>query len=155
MKQRRPAYPLWALLTAFFVLAVSHFSYAGLGGDVSSVQADSVHMKGALRIVGAQMFTVHEIRTAEGTSVREYVNASGKVFGVAWNGPLLPDMQQLLGDYFDQAVQAAKASRTNHKTLNINEPGLVVQSGGHMRSFTGRAYLPDMVPAGMNLESVR
>jgi len=131
-------------------------AFAALGGDVSSVQADSVHMKGALRIMNAQAYTVHEIRAESGMVVREFVNASGKVFAVAFQGPHVPNWQQLLGDYFPQFRQAVQGNRAmNHRVVSIQEPGLVVQAGGHMRSYSGRAYLPDAIPSGVSADSVR
>ena len=39
--------------------------------------------------------------------------------------------------------------------LLIQEPGLVVQSGGHMRAYFGRAYIPDQVPQGVNIEEIK
>jgi hypothetical protein len=32
---------------------------------------------------------------------------------------------------------------------------LVVQSGGHMRGYFGRAYAPDMVPQGVNPDALQ
>jgi hypothetical protein len=32
---------------------------------------------------------------------------------------------------------------------------LVVHSGGRMRAFSGKAYLPDAVPAGVQSEEIR
>jgi hypothetical protein len=91
--------------------------------------------------------------------VREYVNPSGTVFAVAWDGPWIPDLRQVLGDHFDR-YQAAMQSRqhgarTGRGGVVIDEPGLVVQMSGHPRAFTGRAYLPALLPAGVQLESIR
>jgi DNA-binding IclR family transcriptional regulator len=133
-------------------------AFAGLGQDVSSVQADQLHMQGSLRITQSQAYTVHEIRSATGTVVREYVSASGKVFAVAWQGPWLPDMRQVLATYFDQYQQAARTqfnSNAGRRPLLIQQPGLVVQSGGHMRSFAGRAYIPEMLPQAVSVEEIR
>ena len=53
-----------------------------------------------MRVTSSDTYTVHEMRASTGTTVREYVSASGKVFGVAWEGPTLPDLRQVLGVYF-------------------------------------------------------
>jgi hypothetical protein len=130
---------------------------AALGGDVSSVQEDQAQMKGTLKTTEAQAYTVHEI-TAAGNTVKEYVSPAGKVFAITWRGQFIPNMQQLLGTYFDQYAQAAKAQRESHpghRPLNIQQPGLVVQNGGHMRSYVGRAYVPDMVPQGVNVDALQ
>jgi hypothetical protein len=91
-------------------------------------------------------------------TVREFVSSAGKVFAVAWQGPIHPDLQQLLGTYYEQytqAVQAQRATRKGRGPLLIQEPGLVVQVSGHMRAFVGRAYVPQMMPAGVKVEDIR
>ena len=133
-------------------------AFAALGGSVTSVDADRVHVQGALmRIVRNDAYALHEIRSASGTMIREYVNSSGMVFAVAWEGPWLPDLRQVLGDHFDryQAARTRQRARTGRGALVIDEPGLVVQMSGHPRAFTGRAYLPALLPPGIQLESIR
>jgi len=112
-------------------------------------------MKGALRISHAQAYDLHEIQAPFGTVVREYVSpASKKVFAVTWQGPRIPNLRQLLGAYFDQFARAAQARR-GHGPLNVQLPGLVVQSAGHQRAFAGRAYLPQELPQGVRAEELR
>ncbi|MFZ3367078.1 MAG: DUF2844 domain-containing protein [Candidatus Sulfotelmatobacter sp.] len=143
------------------VLAIVSFglpAWAALGGDIASVQADQLHMQGSLRATTAASYTVHEIQGATGAVVREYVSSAGKVFAVAWQGPWPPDMRQLLGSYFEQYRQAAKAQsrvRIGRRPLMIQQPGLVVQIGGHPRSFAGRAYVPEMLPSGVRVEEIQ
>ena len=98
-------------------------------------------------------YTLFEIQTPSGTAVREYVSSSGMVFAVAWEGPSLPDLRQLLGGFFAQYVQAANTGGTG--TRVIEQPGLVVYAGGHMRAFRGRALATDLIPAAFGLEEIR
>jgi len=133
-------------------------AWAALGGSAATVQADRAHMQGTLRTVAMQSYAVHEIQGSSGTVVREYVSSAGIVFAITWHGPWPPDMQQLLGSYFEQYVQAANAqgaSRLGRRPLLIEQPGLVVQFGGHPRSFAGRAYLPPMLPEGVRAEDIQ
>jgi hypothetical protein len=83
--------------------------------------------------------------------VREFAGSDGKVFAVAWSGPTVPNLRQTLGQYFDSYVTAAKAPHSGHHHLQIRESNLVVQAGGHMRSFSGLAYLPQAVPSGVSV----
>ena len=125
---------------------------------MTSVEADRAKMQGSLRTSSSDLYTVHEIRTSTGVAVREYASPAGKVFAVAWQGPFLPDLHQLLGAYFDQYTQAAQAQRAlrhGRGPLLIQQPGLVVQSAGHLRAFLGKAYLPQMLPAGLHAEDIR
>jgi hypothetical protein len=132
--------------------------WAALGGDAATVQADQVHLQGSLRTIAAQEYSVQEIQSASGTTVREYVTSSGKVFAVAWQGPWPPDLRQLLGSYFDPYIKAARAqnsSRIGRRPLAINQAGLVVQIEGHPRAYAGRAYVPDLLPSSMQVEAIR
>jgi hypothetical protein len=99
--------------------------------------------------------TVHEIQTPSGTIVREYVSSAGTVFAVAWQGPVMPDLRQALGIYFDRYIKAVSGEHAGHRRRAIREPDLVVQSNGHMRSFSGRAYLPQLLPQGVSVEEIR
>ena len=143
---------------ALLMLTLPLPALAALGGDVASVQEDQAQMKGTLKTTEAEAYTVHEISASANTVVKEYVSPAGKVFAITWHGQFIPNMQQLLGTYFDQYAQAAKAQRESHpghRPLNIQQPGLVFQNGGHMRSYVGRAYVPDMVPQGVNVDALQ
>lgn len=141
-----------------FILGTTLPVWAVLGGDAASIEADQVHMQGTRRTTVAQAFTVHEIQAASGVTVREYVAPSGQVFAVVWQGPWLPDLRQLLGKYFDRYVEGQRVQNVSlmgRRPLQIEQPGLVVQSGGHPRSFEGRAYVPELLPAGVGLDAIR
>ena len=146
-----------SVLSATMLISVLP-AFAGLGEAASSVQDDQAHMYGTLRTTQTQAYTVSEIQSPTGVTVREYISPSGKIFGVAWQGPWPPDMRQILASYFDQYQQAAQSQIRSHagrRPLMIEQPGLVVQAGGHMRSFAGRAYIPEMLPQGVSAEEVR
>jgi len=130
---------------------------AALGGDVSSVQSDALHLQGTLRVTPNALYALHEIETPTGIQVREYVSPAGKVFAVAWQGPWRPDLHQLLGSYFVPFQQAARASkqRPGRAPLSIHQANLFVEHSGQMRFFRGRAYLSDEFPAGVKAESIR
>ncbi len=146
----------WRAALMAVLLALALPAWAALGEQQTSIQADQAHMRAALRIINAGTHTVHELQAPNGPTVREYVSASGKVFAIAWQGPSHPDFRQLLGSYYDQFQQALEQrERRGHGPVNIQLPGLVFQSGGHMGALSGRAYLPDQLPAGLRAESIR
>jgi len=139
-----------------FLLLLSLPSYASLGGRVDSIEADRAAMKGSVQARQGAVYSVHEIQAAR-TTVREYVSSDGTVFAVAWHGQFAPDLQQLLGTYFDQyaaGVKAQKASYVGRRPLNLELPGLVVQRRGHVRAESGRAYIPERVPLGVKAEEL-
>jgi hypothetical protein len=128
---------------------------ATLGEDVTSVRADQTQMEATLQITSAAKFAVHEIHLPSGTVVKEYVSPAGMVFAVSWQGPTLPDLQQVLGRYFEQYAGAVRSQKTGPGPRGTQGPGLVVQSGGHMRAFFGRAYVPQMLPRGVLAEEIQ
>jgi hypothetical protein len=140
-----------AILAAFAAAP----ALAALGGGVDSVQSDVVHMKGTVRAAPATGYTVHEITTSYGTTLREFAGADGVVFALAWNGPVYPDLQQVLGSYYSQFAQAASTTRTSHRHLDIEQPGLVVQNSGRLRAFSGRAWLPALLPQNFSVGDIR
>ena len=106
----------------------------------------------------AASYSVRSTTYSSGTRVREYVGADGNVFGIAWNGPRMPDLQALLGNYFPQyasGVQALKALRPGRGPVAVEQPDLVVHSGGHMGSFFGQAWLPSALPTGVTGSDVK
>jgi Protein of unknown function (DUF2844) len=163
--QAEIAVPLWRSIWATLAMGIALLTMAdpspalgALGGDVTSVESDRAKMEASLRTTSKQLYTIHEIQAPNNVVVREFVSPAGKVFGVAWQGPSRPDMRQLLGAYFDQFNEAAKnqqAQRVGRGPLIIQQPGFVLQMGGHARSFSGRAYIPQMVPAGVQIEELR
>jgi hypothetical protein len=113
-------------------------------------------MRAALRVSrNDASYTVHELTAPTGTTVREYVSPAGKVFGVAWRGPYLPDFRQILGDYFAPVMQAPRKQRQGRGPLEIRQPNVVFQSSGHMRAFFGRAYVPDLLPKGVSADIIQ
>ncbi|SAI04830.1 Protein of uncharacterised function (DUF2844) [Bordetella ansorpii] len=105
-------------------------------------------------------FNVIQTLLPSGTTVREYVTPSGTVFGIVWDGPDMPPLNTLLGAYFPtyrQALDARRAARRGGAPgpVQVEEAGLTVQSGGHMGSFIGRAYLTDSIPSGVTAADIR
>ena len=119
------------------------------------MQNDQLHIQATLHTTQMPAYALHELRTASGQTVHEYVTGSGRVFAVAWHGPFHPDLKQLLGSHFEEYRQALQQRAAARGPATVQLPGLVVQLGGHMRDFVGRAYLPDELPPGVRAEELR
>lgn len=130
---------------------------AALGGNASSIVSDKTHMRAQLRATASNGYSVHALQTDVGIHVREYVSAQGKVFAVAWDGPNLPDLTQLLGEYFPafQAAMTERRSRGVRGPVALQQNDLVVESNGHMRAYFGRAYVPSLLPPQVSIEEIQ
>lgn len=139
------------------LLAFSVAARASLGGSVTSVEVDRAQMNARVQVMQHDAYDVHQIQTSGGTVIDEYVSPQGKVFAVAWRGQFPPPMQQILGTYFQQysAALQARPKMYGHHPVDIEQQGLVVQAGGHMRDHFGRAYLPALVPQGMSISQIQ
>jgi hypothetical protein len=131
-------------------------AWAVLGEYESSVGLDQKYMRGEDRVISAQGYRLHQITSPNGAVVTEYVTPEGKVFGVSWRAPVIPNLEKLLGSYITPVQQAAQAqTRRRGGPFIVRASDLVFVSGGHMRAFHGSAYVPSLLPKNVSAEVVR
>jgi hypothetical protein len=130
---------------------------AALGGDAASVVSDANEMRGVVHAELLQQYDIHEITADSGIRVREFLSRDGVVFAVTWSGPMVPDLQRLLGTNFAEYTRALAALKQPglHRSLRVASSSLVVESGGHLRAYSGRAYLPALIPSGTSAADFR
>ena len=145
----------FAALAGCCTFAASGAAQAALGGRYASIAADQAQLHASIKMTAHSAYEVHELTLASGTTVREYVAASGIVFAVAWTGPSLPNLQQTLGTYFADYRSAAQSRRGGRNHLSLERSDLSIEAGGHMRAFFGRAVLVQAVPAGVSSNELR
>lgn len=139
-------------LAALIAALLPHVASATLGQPEITVQTDVAQAHAAIKSSEDRTgYRVHEIQLPSGTVMREFVAPNGTVFAVAWQGPTRPDLRQVLGQYFDAFASVARTKLTDRRHLQIQQGDLVLQSGGHMRALSGRAYLQSAIPSGVNL----
>lgn len=149
-----------ALAMVLLYLAAIPPTWAALGQPATSVERDRVMMKGQ-RQSGTGTGTGYSIETitVAGIKIKEYVSSDGIVFAVAWRGTGAPDLQLLLGDYFEEYREGLTAARNrelrSRKPLMLKTSRLVVERGGHSRSLWGRAFLPAALPPGLASEDIQ
>lgn len=131
---------------------VASSSWAALGGNVDSVQSDQQVFGASGTSQPISGATLHTQTLPNGTVVRQYVDPTGTVFAVGWDGPVQPDFQRLLGTHFSTYQDAQRQQR---RGVQWRSNALVLESGGMMRAFVGRAYLPDKLPASLSPQDLR
>ena len=124
---------------------------ATLGGDLTSVSTNTQVLGAKRQMQKVAAGERHELTLPSGIVVHEYVSPSGAVYAVTWRGPRKPDLRELLGPYFAQL--SSRASKGGHHQMNLEGTDFVVQSMGHRHSFTGRAWVPSLVPAGVKVDA--
>jgi hypothetical protein len=142
-----------ALGVAVLIAALlPHVASATLGEPEITVQTDVAQAHASIKSSEDRTgYRVHEIQLPSGTVMREFVAPNGNVFAVAWQGPTRPDLRQALGQYFGAFASAPRSKLSDRRHVQIQQGDLVLQSGGHMRALSGRAYLQSAIPSGVNL----
>jgi hypothetical protein len=141
-------------LVAACVLLCAVQSFAALGDDVSSVDADRAHLNASVRVLTSQRYSIHEMQVPTGATLRQYVSPAGRVFAVSWQG-FAPDLQQLLGEHFNDYMAAASQVLRRGRGVHVETGDLVLDSGGHMRYVVGRAFLRSQLPSGVSSDELR
>jgi hypothetical protein len=147
-------------MTIMLAVCVSMWLSAGrawavLGEPAASVFDDQQRLHAQLETVAHDDYVVQHLGAADGTVVREYVAPTGLVFGVAWHGPKVPDLTHLLGAYFPLYQAALPAPVLRRAPVIVHTEELVVEMFGHIRAFSGRAYLPNVVPRTLAPEVIQ
>jgi hypothetical protein len=141
-----------ALSAVTLLLSIS--AMAELGGTLSTVQADQHRMSATRQVRQSAAYSVHEMRTATNSVIREYVSPQGKVFAVRYEGQFLGEANSLLAGYATPIGTAIKTTRSGlHRggPVHVSLPGVEYHATGHMRSYVVYAVLTDSVPQGVNL----
>lgn len=154
---RRPA------VYALTLLGLAAPAHARLGGPIAEVASEGSPLPQTLRQTlrvgtatasaaagGAVAVQTQTVQTDTGVSVTEYANAAGTVFALTWSGPVMPDLQQLFGDYFAQFRAAPAPAAPSLNARSVRGVDLRVRIGGHMRAFYGVAWVPSLLPAGFD-----
>jgi hypothetical protein len=132
-------------------------AWAGLGEGQESIDTASVRMSTRHSVARAQQYTLHELKSADGSRVQQFVTGNGRVFAVRWNTLYKPDLSSLLGTSFeDYKVAANKAAQRGGIQHQFRHEGndLVVQSTGHLQVFSGYAYRQSLLPKGVRPSSL-
>ncbi len=129
---------------------------AALGEQEASVEADgkALAMRRQAPTARGGGVAVHELRGPT-QAVREFADANGTVFAVAWSGTAAPDLPRLLGAYHPEYRDAASRRPALRGPRRVESANVVVETWGRGRALHGRAWVPSLVPPGANLDDVQ
>ncbi len=139
------------------LFATTRHVHAALGESILSVEKDREALSavpGASEI--RKGYTVQEL-DSDSTTIREYVSGSGVIFAVAWNGLVRPDLTQLLGSYASEYQRTLEETprEPGRRRFLVKTNDVVVEQWGHMRNLQGRAYVPALIPPGVEIDEIK
>ncbi|MGA3247579.1 MAG: DUF2844 domain-containing protein [Paraburkholderia sp.] len=138
-----------ALSATLTVLLPVTNACAALGGTMATTPGEANAAPVTLLNGAVQMRSRVD---AGGTTVNEYASSTGQIFAYSWQGPTMPDLPALLGAYnasYRAGAAAGFAATQDLHASRVARSDVVVESGGQMRSYVGRAWLPGALPAGV------
>lgn len=151
-----------AYATALIAGLAMPYAHAELGGAPMSLSAADHAAK--VRVIrpanraadgltaNPAAYIIRESTLGSGTVIREYTSGDGIVFGIAWQGPTVPDLASVFGGYlrdYSAGVEAAHALRGWRTPVSVSTSNVVIKTGGHMGTFSGQAWLPPALPSGL------
>lgn len=144
-----------AFALALLIACASKPASATLGGSVTSVIRHHAAWKMAHSVRAMQKYSVHQGRTPSGSVLREYVNPSGKVFAVVWDGESDLQWSDLLGEYTDRYFAAARTSRKGLHLVTANDGAFQCAVFRSTRVWMGHAVLTSAMPIGVTDAELR
>lgn len=148
---------IFILTLILFQIATIDASWAALGDSEADIGRDQpkLHVN-RMRQTTAKLYSVREL-VSDMHTVKEFIGKDGVVFAVSWQGNILPDLQTLLGVYYDQfeVIDEARPRMITRRPVTIRTDQVVVVKAGRMRDIHGFAYLPSRLPAGVQLEELK
>ncbi len=143
--------------TLALLLALSTQASATLGEPESSVAADAQDIPSSqVTAPGSGPERFYEIASGL-ADVREYVNSSGVVYALTWNGRGHPHLKSILGSYYKEykaARDKGEAQEMGRSSLTTTA-NVVVKLSGLRNHMGGRAYVPALVPTGVKAEALK
>ncbi|MGJ7499728.1 DUF2844 domain-containing protein [Variovorax sp. ZT5P49] len=110
---------------------------------------------GSATAEAAASWSMREVTLPDGLIQREYLTTDGTVFAVAWRGSHRPELSVLLGTRYAtqmsrNARELRQQGRGSHGTTSQADETFAVHASAHQRSSTGVAWLPRMLPPGLD-----
>ena len=150
-------WPRWlAIHGAALLIAPS--AQAVLGAAQDTVQADQLRFQGRHHQHSQWPMTVHDISLPDGSGIRQFVNPAGQVFAVSWHTRLKPDLAALLGAHYpgpDALAGTPQGIASARQRRSMRRSYLVLHQGGRVGAFAGLAYVPALVPQGVDADALR
>jgi Protein of unknown function (DUF2844) len=137
-------------------VSLAHSCHAELGArptEPLSAGLNLTHLE--LKTIN-DLYNVQEITLDGGTQVREYLNTSGQVFGVTWQGPFKPDLNLFLGERaLKQLRSEAVTKMVDHHHTSLHTRDLIIISRGMGRQFSGKALAPLLAPSSVGIDQIQ
>ena len=127
---------------------------AALGKSISSVWADGrvIEATHVLNLPGP-LVSETTVLTSFGVKAREFSGPSGRIFAMTWSTHGMPYIKDLYAGYFPGYLAWIHAHPQPGyvPALSVQTQDLRAHMEGHMGDWFGSAYVPALIPPGVDL----
>lgn len=118
----------------------------------SSQKRVSKAARGSSALVQSQSTAVDNTLT-----FKEFVDSTGLVYAVRWQGSHPPDLNALLGQYFPEYKMALLSTpfRAPRRGVTASSNNLQISQFGHPGALVGIIYLRNSLPVGVQPEDLK
>ncbi len=142
---------------AFCALApIASVARADIDGDESSVEKDRAHFGAHKKLRKNLKYNVYDLESDRHT-VHEFVDLTGRVFAITWQGAMPPNLPTLLGNHHGEFLAKRVTTPKTRGQRNfqiITTSKIQVVQAGHMGHWTGSVYLIGRLPPGLTLDQL-
>lgn len=130
-------------------------SNSSLQAKVSAQSTSNMKTSTKTSSLGAS-YTVREMNDGVRT-IQEYVDASGVVFAIRWEGNGLPKFSNIFGQYYSKykAALSAKSGARNLRFATFTAGDMIYSNFSFNGVMKGVAYVPKLFPSGLAIEDIQ
>jgi hypothetical protein len=99
---------------------------------------------------------VHELKNGR-HEIRQFADANGRIYAVAWSGAGHPDLSVVLGSFYAEYEQARaqRGANTGSRSSRYETANLVITLSAAPRSSIGLVYIPAYLPPDVKPEDLK
>jgi hypothetical protein len=147
-----------SVLALGIIISFSSFSFDGLGNkSTATSQTDAKVALKSSNNLNASTTNIAKFSTNiiqdNGTIIKEFIRTDGVIFGVSWQGQIVPDLSALLGNYSQLLSQTKNPDTVNHRTYNKQIDNFIIHKTSIGRLNAGFAFLQDLLPDNFDTNS--
>jgi hypothetical protein len=90
-------------------------------------------------------------------TIKEFIDSTGIIYAIRWDGPRPPDLNSLLGQFFPEYKVAIVSTpfRVPHRRLMADSDNLHISQFGRPGNLSGIVYLKNRLPANIHPDDLK
>jgi hypothetical protein len=144
------------IIASLMFLCLPINSWATLGQTSTTITTDAKALNASMSLETRLNYQIYTLALANGTAtiVEYYAPISKQVFAISWRAKLIPNLHQVLGNYFSR-LQASPTQVVHHSQASISQDDFLAEYGGLRGAYYGKVVLLQQLPAGVSAGEIK